>query len=116
MEIIWKERKRIMGLPISFIVYSLSKDRLFTDKGFLTKSEEQLYLYMVKDITLKRSMLQRIFGLGTVILYTSDPTEPQVLIENIPNSKDVKEIINEEVMKQKKERNVVFFENSGDVK
>ena len=32
---IWSDKKRMLGLPISFTTYSLSEDRLFIDSGFL---------------------------------------------------------------------------------
>lgn len=62
IEKIWSDRKRIMGLPISFTKYSLSEDRLFTDKGFLNSVEDQLQLYMIRDISLKRGFFSKING------------------------------------------------------
>ncbi|MDO4778244.1 MAG: PH domain-containing protein [Tissierellia bacterium] len=114
MDIIWKDRKRILGMPISFTKYSLTEDRFFTTKGLFSSVEDQLNLYMVKDITLRRSFFQKMFGLGTIELVTSDPSEPNVLIQNIPRSKEIKEKINELINKQKRERNVLYYENFGD--
>lgn len=113
IEIIWSDRKRIFGLPISFTKYSLSKDRLFTDRGFLSSTEEQLQLYMVRDISLKRSFMQRIMGLGTIELATGDKSSPTLLIENIPSPEEVKEKIYELVLEAKKERQVMYHENFG---
>lgn len=113
VEIIWKERKRIMGLPISFTVYSLSKDRLFTESGFLSSTEDQIELYMVRDIQLKRSFWQRMFGLGTIELITGDRTTPNLEIKNIPNSKHVKEMIYQLIIESKNEKRVMYHENFG---
>lgn len=112
-EFLWHDRKRIMGLPISFTKYSLTEDRLFTDVGFLSSTEEQLQLYMVKDISLKRSLFQKMLGLGTVVLLTGDSSNPRVELENIPNSREVKEKIYELVVENKKDRRVMYHENFG---
>lgn len=112
-EFIWQDKKRIMGLPISFTKYSLTDDRLFTDVGFLNSSEEQLQLYMVKDISLTRSIFQKMLGLGSIVLHTGDSSNPKVIIENIPNSRDVKEKIYELVVENKKDRRVMYHENFG---
>ena len=75
-EMIWQDRKRILGMPITFTKYSMSEDRLFIKKGFLNLSTDELLLYRVRDISLKRSLGQRIFGVGSVVVYSSDQTTP----------------------------------------
>ena len=40
IEYIWKDRKRILGMPITFTRYRLSTDRLFCEKGFLIRTDE----------------------------------------------------------------------------
>ena len=44
MEIIWSDRKRHLGLPLSFTKYSLSEDRLFRETGCFTIREEEILL------------------------------------------------------------------------
>lgn len=112
---LWKERKRIFGMPISFTKYSLTKDRFFKETGLFNTSEDQTQLYKVNDITMKRTFFQKLLGLGTVILITSDPTNPTVEIENIPDPRNISELLNELVDKEKKERNVIFYESQHNV-
>ena len=58
---LWKDRKRILGLPITFTRYRLSEDRIFRETGLLNLKEEEVLLYRVRDLELKRSLFQRIF-------------------------------------------------------
>ena len=51
MDVIWKDRKRILGMPISFTRYRLTEDRLFLITGLLNIKEEELILYRVLDIS-----------------------------------------------------------------
>lgn len=102
-----------MGLPLSTTVYSLSDDRVFTDTGLFNSTEDQLQLYMVKDIALKRSFGQKLLGLGTIELHTGDRTSPILRLENIPNARDVKEKIYQLVIEAKDKRRVMYHENLG---
>ena len=87
---LWKDRKRILGLPITFTRYRLSEDRIFRETGLLNLKEEEVLLYRVRDLELKRSLFQRIFGVGTVCVHSSDKTTPHLDLLNIKNPREVK--------------------------
>lgn len=93
MEKVWSSKKRwvLFGLPFTFTKYTLTKEKILVDSGFLNKTEEEVRLYRVLDFTLKRSLGQRIFGLGTIICKTSDKSLPILELVNIKNSSDIKE-------------------------
>lgn len=101
---IWSDKKRILGMPISFTTYSLSQDRLFIDQGFIKLRCEEILLYRVRDLSVSQSLGQRIFGVGSVIIQSSDKTSPVLELRNIKNAYDVKELIHENVEKMKLER------------
>lgn len=106
-DMLWKDRKRHLGLPISFTKYSLSggeAPRIFRETGLFNQKEEEVLLYRVRDITLTRSFFQRIFGVGTVSLHSSDKTTPTLDLVNISKSKDVKELIFSKVEQAKANR------------
>ena len=105
-EMIWQDRKRFMGLPITFTKYGMSEDRLFVRKGFLNLTSDEILLYRVRDISLRRSLGQRIFGVGRVLVYSSDQTTPALELRNIRNSEGVKEILHQQVEKMKIQRRV----------
>lgn len=105
-EMIWQDRKRFMGLPITFTKYGMSEDRLFVRKGFLNLTSDEILLYRVRDISLRRSLGQRIFGVGSVLVYSSDQTTPALELRNIRNSEGVKEILHQQVEKMKIQRRV----------
>lgn len=106
-DMLWKDRKRHLGLPISFTKYSLSggeAPRIFRETGLFNLKEEEVLLYRVRDITLTRSFFQRIFGVGTVSLHSSDKTTPTLDLVNISKSKDMKELIFSKVEQAKANR------------
>ena len=108
---VWKDRKRtLFGLPWSFTKYSLSDDRLFISTGFLSTKEDEVRLYRIMDISLKRTLGQRIFGLGTIKCCSADKTLGDFEIKNIKKSKDVKELLSEMVENERNRKKVTSRE------
>jgi len=101
MEYIWKDRKRYLGMPLSFTRYALSEDRLFLSVGFLNIRDEEVLLYRVRDINTTRTLWQRIFGMGTVTVVSSDKTMPTLILKNVKNPLTVKETLHEQVEEMK---------------
>lgn len=113
---VWKDRKRFLGMPLSFTHYAMSDDRLFFSVGFLSVRDEELLLYRVRDISLKRSLWQRIFGVGTVTIASSDKSTPTLLLKNIKHPLDVKELLHENVEESKVRRRMRFSEMMTDLR
>ena len=110
VEYLWKDRKRYFGMPLSFTRYSLSDDRLFISVGFLNIKDDEILLYRVRDIDTSRSLWQRIFGVGTVTVFSSDKTMPTLVLQNVKDPIFVKELIHKQVEEMKIRRRVRFGE------
>ena len=106
IEYIWRDRKRYFGMPISFTRYGLSEDRLFLSVGFLNIKDEEVLLYRVRDINTSRSLWQRIFGVGTVTVMSSDKSMPTLLLKNVKDPVMVKEMLHSQVEEMKRQRRV----------
>ncbi len=106
MEYLWKDRKRFMGMPLSFTRYSMSDDRLFLSVGFFNIKDEEVLLYRVRDINTSRTLWQRIFGVGTVTVVSSDKSMPSLVLKNIKKPLEVKELLHGQVEDMKIRRRV----------
>ena len=102
IEYLWSDRKRYLGMPISFTRYALSEDRLFTSIGWLNIKDDQMVLYRVRDINVSRTLGQRFFGVGSVTILSSDTSTPNVTLVNIRDPLYVKELIHRQVEESKK--------------
>ena len=109
---IWTDRKRFLGMPLSFTRYALSDDRLFLSVGFLSVRDDELLLYRVRDIGVKRTLWQRLFGVGTVIVSSSDKSTPTLQLVKIKNPMDVKELLHENVEEMKLRRRMRIGETT----
>ncbi len=114
LEYLWKDRLRHFGLPLSFTRYALSQDRLFLETGLLNTRCEEILLYRVRDISLKISLGQRIFGVGTVTVQSSDQSLPALEIKNIKSPREIKELIHQTVEEMKLSRRMRVGEILGD--
>ena len=110
---LWHDRKRYFGMPISFTRYALSEDRLFISVGFLNIKDDEILLYRVRDIDTSRSLWQRLFGVGTVTVMSSDKTMPTLVLKNIKDPVFVKELIHKQVEEMKIQRRVRVGEIMG---
>lgn len=106
IQYLWKDRKRYFGMPISFTRYCLSDDRLFLSEGLLTIKDDEILLYRVRDIATTRTLWQRLFGVGTVTVVSSDKTMPTLVLKNIKDPVFVKELIHKQVEEMKIRRRV----------
>jgi len=110
---LWKDRKRYFGLPLSFTRYSLSDDRLFLEKGFLNIEADEVLLYRVRDLELNLKISQRIFGVGTVKVHSSDHSIPLLELTNVKKPREVKELIHKSVEAAKEARRMRTMEVMG---
>lgn len=109
---LWKDRKRYLGLPLSFTRYALSEDRLFNSVGFLNIRDEEMLLYRVRDLSVSRSLWQRLFGVGTVTVTSSDKSQPVLQLQNVRDPLFVKEQLHQQVEEMKLRRKVRIGEFS----
>lgn len=100
-----KKRTAFLGLPLYFTTYTIADDMVNIKEGFFKLVENDCYMYKIQDVSLTRTLLERMFGLSTIICYTGDTTNPQLVLKHIKNGKVIKEFLlqasDEERMKRR---------------
>ncbi|MBR7009842.1 MAG: PH domain-containing protein [Oscillospiraceae bacterium] len=109
---VWSDRKHtLFGLPWSFTKYILTDEKLLIVKGFLKQTEEEIRLYRIMDMSLTRSVMERIDRVGTIHCCSSDKTASEFDIKRIRNAREVKEMLSDLVEKQRIARGVSIRED-----
>lgn len=73
--------------------YRLTTERLFIRRGLIAKHVEEVELYRIKDLKLKQRILDRIFRVGAITVFSTDDTTPVIYLPGIANPEPVKEQI-----------------------
>lgn len=85
-----KKRSLLFGLPLSFTTYYIDGELLRRREGLLNLKENDCYLYKIQDVTLQRSLIERMLGLSTIICHTGDTTDPTLALIHIRNGEEIK--------------------------
>lgn len=114
---ITRERQRwlFLGLPFTFTKFIITDKRLVIETGLLVSKESEILHYRILDMNYSCSLMQKMFGLGTIHLYSQDITHPELVIKNIKNSKKFKEILAERIEEEKSRLSVRRGEVVGNV-
>ena len=107
---LWTDKKRILGMPISFTRYSLVASpewvKVFVKAGFLSTSIEEVNLYRVYDIKINQSLGQKMFGVGTITLFSNDVTTPLTEIINVKDPYKVRNMLAEYIEEAREAKGV----------
>lgn len=94
IDCIWTDKKRtLFGLPLSFTRYFLTETKLITRTGFLNVDEDEIDLYKITDKKVLLPMGQRLFGCGSIMIYSRDTDTPEKEIHSIKNVRQVSKLI-----------------------
>lgn len=107
MAFVEKKRWTFLGLPLTFTKYTITEEQITINSGLFTRIENDCYMYKIQDTVLSVSLIQRIFGIATVICKTSDVTHGQLVLKNIKNAKTIKDFIVECSEEQRMKRRTI---------
>jgi hypothetical protein len=79
----------------------LYPDKLILAKGTLKQIEDELLLYRIRDIRHVRTLGERIFGVGTIVISADDITDSVLQIRHVRQSREVKDLISLRVEEEK---------------
>ncbi len=105
----WSDKKHILGAPISFTYYSIADNRLNIKRGLFFTFYDEIMLYRIYDIKMVQSLWQKLFGVGTVTVYTCDASSSpnrSVRLINIKNPLTVRNLISRRVEAAREEMGI----------
>ncbi len=107
-QILWEGRPSVQLSLLTALTthYKLTTERILIATGLLRQSLEEVELVRVKDIRLEHGILQRLFSLGTITIYTIDNTSPVLELLNVAKADRVREAIRNAVRDEQDKRGV----------
>lgn len=105
--VIWEDRQHWMWFPFSFTTFTLTADRLYQQHGLFSTHYDETMLYKIIDICLKRSLLQKLFGTGTIVLSTRADSQPHIYMKNIKHPMETKDLLSKAIEEERVRKNVI---------
>jgi hypothetical protein len=90
--------------------YEVSADRIEWSRGLLDRRVDNLDMFRVIDLKLRRSLLDCIVGVGTVALTTTDKTDPEFAFEKIRDSRKLYDAIKKASLDADRRNNAIHLE------
>lgn len=112
-KVLWHDRKRILGMPISFTVYEVDTSRLTVRKGLLNTTTDEMLLYRILDLKQTQTLGQKIFGVGTISLYTADQSCQNIDLKNVKHPDKVRRFLSNIVEQERNQKGITGREMYG---
>jgi uncharacterized membrane protein YdbT with pleckstrin-like domain len=90
--------------------YRATTDRLEIERGVFSREIDNLDMFRIIDIAMRRSFTDRIWRIGTVELFTSDKTHPSLLIYRVAQPRQVYDLIKRASIEADNRRSVIHLE------
>jgi hypothetical protein len=111
-----EERKIWQGRPYLTIGtrYELTTQRLRVYRGILGNRIEEIELIRVKDSRVNQHMGERMLNIGDVSVISADPSTPEIVLQNVHDPIQVRELLRKTVMDEKARRGLYYREDIGE--
>lgn len=105
-KILWKDR------PFLSLVeeYILTNERLKIVHGMLSRRVENFELIRIQDIDFKQNVGERVLGIGDIFIRGHDPSNPEIILRNVPKPEEVYETMRRAWMEARKRHGLQFRE------
>jgi uncharacterized membrane protein YdbT with pleckstrin-like domain len=88
--------------------YMITSERIKIVKGLLSRGVENFELIRVQDIDVKQGLDERILGIGDIVIRGQDPSNPEIILRNIPKPNDVYELLRRAWLEARKRYGLQF--------
>jgi membrane protein YdbS with pleckstrin-like domain len=105
----------VVGLGLGFVPlamrrtlkYRITNYRIDVTTGVLSRNIETLELWHVEEPRLHQSLLNRIFGVGSITILSHDATLPTLTLYGLPRPQELFRTIEQRVIAVKRQRGVM---------
>lgn len=100
----------IKTVRLKMIYYEVTTERIEWGRGIFDRRVDNMDMFRVIDLNMRRSILDVILGIGTVGLITTDKTDPEFFFEKIRRPRSLYDIIKKASLKADQQNRVIHLE------
>lgn len=90
--------------------YELTTQRLRIIRGLLGRTYQEIELVRVRDTAVTQHMGERALNVGDITIYSNDPSDPEIVLKNVKEPMEVRELIRKATLAEKQRRNLTYRE------
>jgi membrane protein YdbS with pleckstrin-like domain len=98
------------ALKLRMTHYTISPDRIEYGEGIFDRKVDNLDMFRIVDIKLRRNFFDCVVGVGTVFLTTTDKSHPEFVFEKVKNSRELYDTIKKASLSADRRTNVIHME------
>ncbi len=92
------------------VKYRLTNQRLFHEQGILRRVTDRIEIIDIDDVTFAQGIVERMLGVGTIQITSSDRTSPELVMPGIDHVKEVADTI-DQARRAERQRRGLFIES-----
>ena len=97
-------------LKLKMTRYEVTKERIEWGRGIFDRRVDNLDMFRVIDLKMRRTVFDCIFGIGTVGLITTDKTDPEFVFEKVRSPRELYDIIKNASLEADRRSSVIHLE------
>jgi membrane protein YdbS with pleckstrin-like domain len=104
------------GLLLTLVIrrlgvkYRLTNHRLFQEKGILRRVTDRIEVIDIDDVTVEQGIFERMLGVGTIRVTSSDRSSPELIMPGIDPVKAIADMI-DNARRAERQRRGLFIES-----
>lgn len=92
-------------------VYEITSQRIRVIRGLLGNTIDEVELVRVRDTRIKQHLGERVLDVGDITIISNDPSNPELVLNNVKSPMEVRELIRNAVNKEKDRRGLRYRED-----
>jgi len=100
----------LKGFALKMIHYEVNADRIEWTRGILDRRVDNIDMFRVIDLKMRRSLLDCLVGVGTIALTTTDKSDPHFVFEKVRYCRDLYDAIKKASLDADRKTGVVHLE------
>jgi uncharacterized membrane protein YdbT with pleckstrin-like domain len=98
-------------LTLKCVHYRVTADRIEYNRGVLNRQTDNLEMFRVTDLRLHQTLSDRLFGIGTVEIISTDETHPTFWLTQIPDPRQAYDLLKQASLNADRRRGVIHYEH-----
>jgi len=108
--IVWGGLILVLAYRRLTVRYRLTNFRFFHEEGLLSRVGNRVEVIDIDDVTVKQGLVERMFGVGTISILSSDTSHPKLSLPGIDDAKRVADMI-DGVRRDERQRRGLYMES-----